>query len=167
MKRLLVGMATGVLLVALMPSVVSASFPNDAATGSGRVEGLYGAVADFSLSARSGPAGEDAKGNLNFRNVDYPDGQNGTVAVTCLLVVGNEAIIGGPWKKSSSFPDPDVDFDFGILYVQDNGQPNGPVADVGVAYGTTGPLDCGALLDFSRIFAQPLLHGNVVVRDAD
>ena len=166
MKRLVVGLLAGSLVLMLLPGVAAAKSPNDQATGSGQIEALYGENAAFSFSAKSGPNGEDAKGNLNLRRtVGYTE-LNGKAEVHCLFVVGNEAVIRGEFKG-----DPDSwpfgpGFSYSIVYVQDNGQPNGEVADMGVAYGVTGG-DCESWLGWSRLSAKPLLKGNAVVKNAD
>ena len=65
------------VIIALLPMALalggtaSAAPPNDSAIGSGKVAVLGGTAASFSLSAHSGPQGEDAKGNLNFRDISF------------------------------------------------------------------------------------------------
>ena len=154
------------VLLAVVPSVASGASPNDSATGSGRVADLSGASSDFSFAAHSGATGEDAKGNLNFRNTqDYTE-NNGTAKVTCLLVSGNDAIMIGTWKGD----DPDAwpfgpTFPNAVLFVEDNGEPSGDTPDRGIAFGATSGT-CADWLAFANGVALPLEQGNVVVRDA-
>ncbi len=146
--------------------IAAGAAPNDSATGSGRVATLFGTNADFSVSAHSGPAGEDAKGNLNLRSTGGYTENNGTAAVNCLLVSGNQAIMIGDWKESDPAAWPfGPAFPLSVVYVQDNGKPNGATPDRGIAFGVTGGT-CSDWLAFAASLAQPLEHGNVVVRDA-
>ena len=156
----------GALLLAALPSIAAGASPNDSATGSGRVADIFGASSDFSFEAHSGPAGEEAKGNLNFRNTQGYTENNGTAKVTCLLVSGNDAIMVGSWKGD----DPDAwpfgpTFPYAVLFVEDNGQPSGDTADRGIAFGVTAGT-CADWLAFANASALPLEQGNVVVRDA-
>ena len=150
------------LAALLIPSPASAAPPQDSVTGSGRVVGQSGAASDFSVSAHSGALGENPRGNLNFRRVDFPgEPDKGSSRVLCLQVNGNQAAIVAEFKKDSPFPG----FPFAALYVEDNGQPSDPTPDRGVAFGFSAAVDCTVVFGFAG-FAQPLLQGNVVVRDA-
>jgi hypothetical protein len=156
----------GSLLLAALPSIAAGASPNDSASGSGRVAALFGTSSDFSFEAHSGPAGEDAKGNLNFRNTQGYTENNGTATVACLLVSGNDAIMVGGWKAD----DPDAwpfgpSFPYAVLFVEDNGGPSGDIPDRGIAFGVTGGT-CADWLVVANIFALQLAQGNVVVRDA-
>ena len=140
----------------------SAAPPNDSAIGSGKVAVLGGTAASFSLSAHSGPQGEDAKGNLNFRDISFNvpgSAEKATATVTCLAVSGNRAAIVGEFKKDTPFPG----FPFAVIVVEDNGEPGGAVPDRGLALGFRISPPCQDVLSF---FTQPLEQGNVVVRDA-
>ena len=154
----------GALLLAALPSIAAGASPSSA-TGSGRVADIFGASSDFSFEAHSGPAGEEAKGNLNFRNTQGYTENNGTAKVTCLLVSGNDAIMVGSWKGD----DPDAwpfgpTFPYAVLFVEDNGQPSGDTADR--ASPSVSPQACADWLAFANASALPLEQGNVVVRDA-
>jgi hypothetical protein len=157
----------GALFIVALPSIAAGASPNDSATGSGRVADIFGTNADFSFSAHSGPAGEDAEGNLNLRStVGYTE-QNGTASVTCLLVDGNQAIMIGEWKSDDPADWPfGPDFPFSVLIVEDNGQPSGETPDRGIAFGITGFADCAFWLAIAGGDVQPLEQGNVVVHDA-
>ncbi|HEU0305020.1 MAG TPA: hypothetical protein VFR32_10625 [Gaiellaceae bacterium] len=163
MRRALV--LSALFLVAL-PSIAVGASPNDSATGSGRVTDIFGASSDFSFAAHSGPAGEDAKGNLNFRNTQGYTENNGTAEVTCLLVTGNDAIAIGEWKGNDPAEWPfGPSFPFAVLFVEDNGEPSDATPDRGIAFGVTGGT-CADWYAFGNAIAQPLEQGNVVVYDA-
>jgi hypothetical protein len=154
------------MFLVAVPSIAVGASPNDSATGSGRVADLGGTSSDFSFSAHSGPAGEDAKGNLNFRNTQGFTENNGTAAVTFLLVTGNDAIAIGEWKSDDPAEWPfGPTFPYAVLFVEDNGEPSGDTPDRGIAFGVTGGT-CATWNAFGNAIAQPLEQGNVVVRDA-
>jgi hypothetical protein len=156
----------GALVIVVLPGIAAGASPNDSATGSGRVADIFGASSDFSFTAHSGPAGEDAIGNLNFRSTQGYTENNGTAAVTCLLVAGTQAIIIGEWKGNDPAAWPfGPSFPFAVLFVEDNGQPSGDTPDRGIAFGVTGGT-CSDWFGFGAAVAQPLDQGNVVVRDA-
>jgi hypothetical protein len=165
-RRSSVLLLLGAVFLAALPAIAAGASPNDSATGSGRVADICGASSDFSFTAHSGPAGEDAIGNLNFRSTQCFTGNNGTASVTCLDVVGNQAIMLGPWKGSdpSAWPFGPA-FPYAVLFVEDNGEPSGTTPDRGVAFGVTGGT-CADWLAFASVVAPPLDQGNVVVRDA-
>lgn len=157
---------SAMVLAAVLPAVAVGASPNDSATGSGRVAGLLGTSSDFSFSAHSGPAGEDAKGNLNFRNTQGFTENNGTAAVRCLLVNGNDAIAIGEWKGDDPAEWPfGPAFPFAVLFVEDNGEPSDVTPDRGIAFGVTGG-SCADWYASGNAWALPLEQGNVVVRDA-
>ena len=149
-------------LCVLVPATAVAAAPHDSVTGAGKVFGQIGAASDFSVAAHSGPQRQDPKGNLNFRNVDYPgDLDKGKGRVVCVLVVGTRAAVIAEFRGDTPFPG----FPYAGLFVEDNGQPSGNVTDRGLAVGIIDP-DCEYMLGIGD-FAQPLLQGNVVVRDAN
>jgi len=146
----------------LAPAAAVAAPPHDSATGSGKITGRTGAASDFSLAAHSGPQGEDPQGNVNLRNIDFPGaGDKGKGHVLCVLVIGNEAAVVAEFKNGGPFPG----FPFAAVYVQDNGQPSGDTPDRGLAFGINIP-SCADTMAIGQEFAQPLVQGNVVVRDA-
>jgi hypothetical protein len=58
----------------MMSAMATAAPKDDEVVGSGKIALEFGEAAKFSVFARSGPDGEDARGNINFRDVEYPGG---------------------------------------------------------------------------------------------
>jgi hypothetical protein len=105
-----------------IPAVVAAEPPHDSVTGSGWV-----AFTDFPsagvttteqqiISAHSGPNGEDAEGTMILHS---PFGDQ-RVNVTCLVVTGNTAIVGG--EITSGFIYLGQRMKYLVALIQDNGQ---------------------------------------------
>ena len=161
------------LLLALLSTHAVAAPPNDKVTGNLRI-GLFGSgtgVPDISVSAHSEPGTTAARGIMKFRNI-VPSGEGTggdvTVDVTCMYVEGTRALVAGVFRDGAEPFGPD--FTFPYLVVEDNGQPNGPVPDRGDASAAGGQVDCTAQrlsINLGFPFVRPLVHGNVVVTDAD
>ena len=79
MSRLLAVLLLGLLV--LVPGAATAAQPNDSVTGGGWHVGTQ-----FTVSAHSGPNGEDAQGHISFKPEDGPRTR---AEVTCLVVLGN------------------------------------------------------------------------------
>jgi hypothetical protein len=56
-------------------------------------------------------------------------------------------------------------WDYALIWIEDNGTPNGPTPDHGVAAGVNNP-DCEDWIRFGDE-ATPFLHGNVTIYNAD
>ena len=95
--------------------------------GSGKVAPRSGTASEFSLSAHSGPAGEDSRGFLNLRNVSSSlgDADAGKGHVVCLEVRGNRAVTLAEFKGETPFPS----FDYAMIVVEDNGRPSDGTPD--------------------------------------
>jgi hypothetical protein len=159
MKRIVsVGMALA-LAVALATDSTAAGPPQDFVTGAGHHSEPD---TQFTISAHSGPAGEDPRGNFSFK---IEDQSRRRAEVTCLIVVDNEAVATG----TIVFPESDAG-DRVVMHAVDGGEP---------APGQTAGPD---LLRFSfepfivegsppgcffPVFPPvPVTKGNIVVHDA-
>jgi hypothetical protein len=146
----------------LLPGTALAQSPRDKVVGSGRVAGLPGAADAFNVSAHSRADGTHARGQSHQFRVDFTPGGKGKGKVVCMLVAGNEAAIVVEFRGRQPYG---PSFPFGALYVQDNGGPNSATPDMALANGYPS-ADCAAVLANGPSQAQPLLQGNVKVRDA-
>lgn len=98
MRRALV-LATVAALAAMSPGVAVAAPPNDSVTGGGEhadsiVEGI---------SAHSGPAGEDTRGNVTI--TQQGTGLLGRGRVQCLIVQGDEAFVTWVVEEGKGIPE--------------------------------------------------------------
>jgi hypothetical protein len=152
-------LALGLMLV---PGSALAQSSRDKVVGSGRVAGLAGAADAFNVSAHSRADGTRAKGQMHHFRVDFTPGGRGKGKVVCMLVAGNEAAVVVEFKGRQPYG---PDYPFGALYVQDNGGPGSATPDLALANGYA-IADCAAVLANGPSQAQPLVQGNIKVRDA-
>jgi hypothetical protein len=155
-------------LVALALPAAAAG-PNDKVTGAGlTVPTSFGSSLQFSLEAKSDADGSDARGNLNYRDVNWtPNSPNGRARVTEMCVVGDQAALFGDFVG-----DP-AQFPFGpgfpnaFVLVQDNGNPNNGTPDLAFVTGWAGghPNIC-TLFGLYASALRPLESGNLSVTDA-
>jgi hypothetical protein len=124
----------------------------------------------FTLSVHSGPLGENPKGQMSFKIEDQPRIH---VEVTCLIVVGNQAIATGVITRPAAFADQPV-----VMHAVDNGAPDGTLIPDLLRFSFTGaitptptfvtpPADqdlTGCL--FPVLPPVPVTEGNIVVHDA-
>jgi hypothetical protein len=153
MRRLIVTMAIITAGALAGPAVASAALPaQDSVVG---VALQCSAICTVAVNAHSGPSGENATGTGTFNS-----GNHGlylqNVAVTCLAVSGNEAVVGlyGPNLPSYYYPQPGNYS--AIVYIQDNVPPTESTGDAVLASGG-GPTDrgptqaeCASLLPIGR-----------------
>ena len=170
--RKIIGLSLSFALVlAAVVSVPALAAPSmDKVTGAGTTEGVagYGDFLHFTVSAHSGPSGEDPKGNIVYRWLDeadvgvWPGGKPRSADIVCMNVDGNQAVVIAEWKKGdrpfgNSYP-------WLFLAVEDNGNPSGDTPDRAFVTGVNSP-NCG-LLSSGIGNAVPLVKGNVQVVDA-
>lgn len=137
--RLLIVVCTALVGVLLLPFAGSASAPKyDRAAGDGvrseRSPG--GSTPSFVLDARSGPSGEDPRGELSMDFGTFEGSAKFTVQVTCLRVSGNTATVAG---VVSSGQGADISIGAGfVAHFRDFGVPKGGISPdqmSGVAWG--------------------------------
>ena len=107
------------LLVLALTSAASGDSPKNFVVGGG-----HHSLPDtqFTISANSGPLGENRKGQLSFK----VDGQERVlIDVTCMFVVGNEAVVTGMITHPASAVGQPV-----VMHGVDNGGPSGTVPDL-------------------------------------
>ena len=128
--------------------------PHDFAVGGGTLEGT-GGILRFSVSAQSGPLGEDPDGFAHFRF----EGILARFPITCMITTGNRAVFGGPRTE--------VPGDSHFMVVVDN---QGLTPDLvnGPFTGGTPANQAGcAFHDAVSVLFTPLpVQGNVIVHDA-
>ena len=163
LKRLMVGLATGALLAAMLPGMASAGGPKDMVSGSARAEGDDSHV---TVHAKSDADGANARGTYRYVG-DYPGhGPLSLVAdVVCLDADGNEAVVGALVTASSNitlFP-----IGSGLLhYVEDNGPPG--TLDASQTLGQRPAQQAELCEVFSYTWdPQDTETGNWVVKDRD
>jgi hypothetical protein len=123
----------------------------DRAFGLGTTDGL-----SFRFDASSGPDGENPNpGGTETAFVQFTDASGDTYAgpVRCLVVVGNQAVIGFD-NQDPENPDTDV-----ILYVEDNASTG--ASDRFEAEATLSPESCPAV----RVPASEVTSGDITVQD--
>jgi hypothetical protein len=158
-SRIAAALALGLVL---LPGTALGQSPRDKVVGSGRVAGLAGAADAFNVSAHSRADGTHAKGQMHQFQVDFTPGGKGKGKVVCMVVDGNRAAVIVEFKGRQPYG---PGYPYGALYVEDNGGPNSATPDRAIALGSAG-TDCQGVLDFYGATAQPLLQGNIKVRDA-
>jgi hypothetical protein len=142
---------------ALAPDFEVASGNKDRVSGAGSV--FPGATQAFKVNAQSGPLGENPKGHLTISSGGFADADNGDV--TCLLVVGNRAIVGTD--------DPNSTVGRGsYIAVVDNSAVPGGAPDGAVIISGPHADEAGCALAFSVLGTAtlPLQEGRVKVDDA-
>ena len=157
-------LGVGLTVPALFSGVADATHsPGDGPPNDFVVGGGHHSVPDtqFTLSAHSGPLGEDAKGHLSFK---IDDGPRFIADVTCLIVVGNEAFATGVIRRPASSAG-----DLVVMHAVDNGNPSDPTTPDLLRFSFTGsifesPTDPGCFLPV--LPPVPVTEGNIVVHDA-
>jgi hypothetical protein len=150
----------------LMPREVRATHssepgpPQDFVTGGG-----HHSVPDtqFTISARSGPLGEDPQGQFSFKIEDQPRIR---AEVTCLIVVGNEAFATGVMVSPSS-----AEGQLVVMHAVDGGEPApGQAAGPDLlrfsfeGFIVEDPQNPGCFLPV--LPPVPVTQGNIVVHDS-
>lgn len=167
MKRQLVALTVGLLALAVLPVVAGATHSSgkgpkkDFARGTGHFEGLSPlgqTVITMHVSARSGPSGQNPKGRFLVKR-DLPTELRQRGRVTCLNVVGNQAVIGGVIERSR-VPD---DIGDGILFQFDDNGNGTVISDRMHGSPTSTPTVCPPPVPAARL---PIQQGNFVVHDA-
>jgi hypothetical protein len=138
------------------PALAGATSGADFAVGGGG----FDRIANVGFAAQSGPNGEDAHGEFTFMVLDRFGFPDTTIDVTCLVVFGNTAMIGGIVRQGTGVA-PGEGF---LIPVQDNGDPiNGISPDlIGPQAFPPAPLPCPP---FPTQPLFPLEEGNIVVHD--
>jgi hypothetical protein len=166
-RQKLTSIATSVLALlglALAPGIGFASHsngnssgpPKDFVTGAG-VHSVP--ETKFTISAHSGPLGEDPKGKLSFQIEGEPRIK---AEVTCLIVTGNNAIATATGTKPEANEGQII-----VMQAVDNGEPGDPVPDL-LRFSFTGairpaPGQPGCFVPV--LPPVPVTQGNIVVHD--
>jgi hypothetical protein len=97
--------------------------PQDIVVGSGKVTfppELGGATDQYIVSAHSGPAGDDPRGQITLRSTAIEENEN-KADVTCMVVTGKRARVGGTFEHPFTY------LGFRIVgvevIIEDNGSP--------------------------------------------
>jgi hypothetical protein len=119
----------------------------------------------FNLSAHGGPLGENASGQTHAKgNPSGPIDFEIRGDVTCMRVIGNTAVIGGPLTHFEQAGFPNINLYHGYtFYVTDNSMLGIPDAISYQFVTAVPPPVCPLPSPVFTIF--PLMQGNVVVRD--
>ena len=164
MRRLPVVALSAVVLVAI-PTIATAKHSpgNGHGNGRGPKHDLVVGSARFSvpvarvrINAHSGPNGENPRGHFFLAAA----GWQFRGSVTCMLVVGNQASVGGRVTKSSGVGGPEVGTGF-IQFTEDNGSP-GRNDRSHTLFFLNPPATCPAPTTPAFVLAK----GNYVVKDA-
>jgi hypothetical protein len=132
----------------------------DLVAGTGAVENLVPPIfVKLHVNAKSGPFGTAPRGKVVFRGNPPPIGEIDIKGrVTCLNVVGNQAIVGFEITKSKAGPIPEGAG--GIFSILDNGEPGTSDAFEG------GPLPQPPTICPLFPATRTLTQGNFIVHDA-
>jgi hypothetical protein len=163
MRRVRLCLMLGLLLVT--PGVAGATHSNgegpnhDSITGTGRI--VAGPIDVFlHVNAKSGPSGVDPRGHVAFHAappaVPFPIDIQGRV--TCLTIVGNQAIVGLVVTQSKEPGIPEGAG--GIFTIVDMGEPGTLDRFEG------SPLPAPPAVCAPPFPGRPITHGNFVVHDA-
>ncbi len=166
MKRLVLAFfAAGLVLPTAFVGLASASHspgegggpPKDFVVGGG-----HHSVPDtqFTLSAHSGPLGEDPKGQVSFK---IDEGPRYRADVTCVLIQGNQAIVTAVIRKPESAAGQVI-----VMHAVDNGNPNDGAPPDLLRFSFAGaifesPENPGCFLPV--LGPVPVTQGNIVVHD--
>lgn len=172
MKKQLVPLTVGLLALAVLPVVAVATHSNgegpkrDLVHGTGHFEGINpgsGLPTDARLhvSARSGPSGENPKGRF-FVNREAPTELRIRGEVTCLNVVGNQAVVGGRIEGGQT-PDAVFPIGGGVLFQFDDNGEGRVILDRMQGSPTSTPTVCPNPIPAARLTVQ---QGNFVVHDS-
>jgi hypothetical protein len=165
MKRIMVGLLTAGLVVAMLPGVaVAGGPPKDQVTGSALFRGYWLGYHVW-VSAHSDADGSVPRGRIALEQL--ADGSKFTADVMCLDVDGNTAAIGAEIVTSDW--DPSFGFDEGsyiVQYVVDLGSPGAGIdRSVTVSVGKNPPTCDASKADATaRLVVE---QGDYVVKDRD
>jgi hypothetical protein len=141
--------------------------PNDLVTGSGAViDATTGLRDQWRVSAHSGPLGEGPDGSVTYISPFFV-GRVAKGRVTCMIVTGNRAQVGGVFDELVA-DDNLTDFHWFELVIDDNGEPGSGAPDAITPFVfrlATHPPD----FDPCSVFLPPLFpldSGNFTVKDA-
>jgi hypothetical protein len=154
LKKLVVAACSLMMVGPGLAATAAAAQPpaQDSVTGSiSYGEGRSGL--GFTISAFSGPAGEDPTGTVTIYT--FVSGDLGTFAVSCLGVSGNHATIVAPFPGASPPTPAGV-----VIHVEDNGS-SGDAVDS--SFVSTVPSSCPAP---AMVLRDPFTFGDVTVIDA-
>ncbi len=171
MSRRLTAVGLGLLALAASPGVAGASHSDgkgpkkDSVRGTGHFEGLNprsGLPTDATLhvSAQSGPSGENPKGRF-FVNREAPSELRIRGKVTCLNVVGNQAVVGGRIEGGQA-PDATFPIGGGVLFQFDDNGEGRVIPDRMQGSPTSTPTVCPNPVPAANLTVQ---QGNFVVHD--
>jgi hypothetical protein len=171
MSRRLTAVGLGLVALAASPVVAGASHSddngptNDFVRGTGHFEGTNPAtgittVATLHVSARSGPSGENPKGRF-FVNREAPTELRIRGKVTCLNVVGNQAVVGGRIEGGQA-PDSVFPIGGGVLFQFDDNGEGRLIPDRMQGSPAATPTVCPNPVPAARLTVQ---QGNFVVHD--
>ena len=158
MPRLFVVLLS-ILALAAVPAIATAKHSpgkgpkHDLVVGSAR---FTTPVASVRISAHSGASGQNPHGHFFLRE----GGFQFRGSVTCMLVVGNLASVGGRVTESSGVGGPAVGSGF-VEFVQDNGSP-GRHDRSQTSFAASPPMTCPTPITPAFVVAS----GNYVVHDA-
>jgi hypothetical protein len=157
MRGLLVA-ALAALAVAVTPALANAAPPDLTIGSGGFVFGPQEAHVDFQVSAHSYD-GADPRGQFSLDQND-PSGGVDTFKVhgevTCHLVIGNSAVVGGVLDEPLF-----EEFPFVLIFVRDGDPVDQPDSVVGLIFTT--PRPCVSVV--SPVPIVPVTRGNFVVED--
>ncbi len=159
--HLIVSLVAGLVLSVATATTASADRGGDRVVGGGR----DAFDANISVSARSGPTGENPRGHINA-TLPSPGTPGDTLhirlEVVCIAVVGNLAAVGGIVTESSANDLP-AGTQFVVLF-RDTGLPGGEGDADQPLFGR--PAE--ACADFVPLAATapPLRNGNISIQDA-
>jgi hypothetical protein len=114
-------LVVSILVLAAIPTIANATHSpgkgpkRDLVVGSARFPVV---AAHVRINAKSGPSGQNPRGHFFLRQ----GGFQFRGSVTCVLVVGNRASVGGRVTRSSGAGGPSVGSGF-IQVIEDNGEP--------------------------------------------
>lgn len=172
MKRQLVALTVGLLALAVLPVVAVATHSTgkgpkrDFVRGTGHFDGPNPATgqrtaATLHVSARSGPSGENPKGRF-FVKREAPTELRIRGKVTCLNVVGNQAVVGGRIEGGQA-PDAVFPIGGGVLFQFDDNGEGRVIPDRMQGSPTSTPTVCPNPVPAARLLVQ---QGNFVVHDS-
>ena len=141
----------------LMVGTTAAAGKGDKLVGTGKTVWI-GTPIKFTVSAQSGPSGENPRGTVLF-----DVGFSGKAEITCLYVSGNVASIAARATNPSSII-PNADYVDVFLAVTDNGSSD--ISDFGMRAGSGGPVPPPVTECPGAGVNVPVTQGNFVVTDA-
>lgn len=158
MKRLIVILGVLAFGAAFVPATSVAAGPFQSLTGSGwrgNIVNPNTPIIHFGVSAQNGPGGVSGTYiSMNPDNALF----NYTGDVTCLDVVGNQAIVGGVVTSGGQPGQVGTGFATGFI---DDGSPPDTMTFSDLVIAT--PVDCAAESFLFTLMTFPVLQGNVVV----